>query len=108
MSPTYEMAAAGWGGVEWLESRGDSMMKDGFLSQAASGTDGNSTNQMLINQLKFAAAKSIRTSTIILATFNTIAAFATAMGILYDAYSRERRNNRSFKFTYVHAMLPDK
>jgi len=59
----------------------------------------NSTNQqMIINQFRFAAAKSIRTSTIILATFNAIAAFATAMGILYDNYSRAKRNNRNFKF----------
>ncbi len=60
------------------------------LTQAATGSNGNTTNQMIINQFKFAAAKSVRTSTIILATFNAVAAFATAMGILYDAYSGKR------------------
>ncbi|OIW29899.1 hypothetical protein CONLIGDRAFT_575252 [Coniochaeta ligniaria NRRL 30616] len=54
---------------------------------------------MLLNQFKIAAARSIRMSTIILCTFNTIAAFATAMGILYESYSRAKRNNRQFKFS---------
>ncbi|KAK9799277.1 hypothetical protein AB5N19_04633 [Seiridium cardinale] len=52
----------------------------------------NSTYQV-INQLKFLAARSIRQSAIILAVFNTIAAFATAMGILYDCYQRAKRNS---------------
>ena len=102
MSSEFEMAAR-LGGFEWLESRGDSMAskpKD-FLTQAATGSNGNMTNQMIFNQFKFAAAKSVRTSTIILASFNAVAAFATALGILYDAYSREKRNNRSYRFTYV-------
>lgn len=101
MSSEFELLAARLGVVGWLESRGDSMASESneFLTQAATGSNASMSNQMLINQLKFAAAKSIRTSTIILATFNAVAAFATAIGILYDAYSRERRNNRSFKFT---------
>lgn len=61
----------------------------------------NGTNNMLLNQFKLAAARSIRMSTIILCTFNTIAAFATAMGILYESYSRAKRNNRQFKFRYA-------
>lgn len=65
-----------------------------FFKAATNST----TQQMIINQFRFAAAKSVRTSTIILATFNAIAAFATAMGILYDNYSRTRRNNRDFTF----------
>lgn len=78
-------------------SRGDDM--NGFQNGTGSGGfQTNGTDNMLINQFKIAAARSIRTSTIILATFNTIAAFATAMGILYDSYSRARRNNRRFKF----------
>ncbi|KAF3025844.1 hypothetical protein E8E14_014742 [Neopestalotiopsis sp. 37M] len=59
------------------------------LLQASSS---NSTYQV-INQLKFLAAKSIRNSAIILAVFNTIAAFATAIGILYDCYGRAKRNS---------------
>jgi hypothetical protein len=53
---------------------------------------------MFLNGLKFSAARSIRTSTIVLASFNIIAAFATALGILCDSYFRKRRNDESFKF----------
>lgn len=58
----------------------------------------NATQQQLqfISELRFAAAKSIRTSTIILAAFNAVAAFATACGILYDAYSTRKRNNKRY------------
>ncbi|KAI5865439.1 hypothetical protein GGS23DRAFT_426865 [Durotheca rogersii] len=45
----------------------------------------------VINQFKFLAARSIRTSTIILSAFNTVAAFAVAAGIYYDCYTRARR-----------------
>jgi hypothetical protein len=61
------------------------------------GAQTNGTNNMLLNQLKIAAARSIRMSTIILCTFNTIAAFATAMGILFEIYGRAQRNNRQHK-----------
>ncbi|KAI2473869.1 hypothetical protein F4781DRAFT_6493 [Annulohypoxylon bovei var. microspora] len=47
----------------------------------------------VINEFKFLAAKSIRTSTIILAAFNTISAFATAAGIYYDCYVATKRLN---------------
>jgi hypothetical protein len=93
MSPYYGVDHEGGG---WLISRGD--MSDFQNGTGGGGFQTNGTNNMLINQFKIAAARSIRTSTIILATFNTIAAFATAMGILYDSYSRARRNNRRFKF----------
>ncbi|KAI0011152.1 hypothetical protein F4779DRAFT_626676 [Xylariaceae sp. FL0662B] len=59
------------------------------LSQAA--YSGNSTFGV-INEFKFLAARSIRTSTIILASFNTISAFATAAGILYDSYTTAKRS----------------
>ncbi|KAK3685498.1 hypothetical protein B0T22DRAFT_220115 [Podospora appendiculata] len=99
MSPLQHL----YGGVAWLESRADTGWttqgdddgsRTGFFQTANNST----TQQMFINEFRFAAAKSIRTSTIILATFNTIAAFATAVGILFDAYYRERRNNKKFKF----------
>lgn len=51
---------------------------------------------MQVNNFQFAAARSIRTSTIILAAFNAIAAFATAMGILIESYFRKKRNVRNF------------
>ncbi|RYP51369.1 hypothetical protein DL768_003297 [Monosporascus sp. mg162] len=52
---------------------------------------GNSTF-MAINEFKFLAAKSIRTSTIILSAFNTISAFATAAGIMFDCYLKAKRS----------------
>lgn len=58
-----------------------------YLHSASS----NSTQQA-INKFQFLASKSIRTSTIVLAIFNTISAFATAMGIFYDCYKRAERN----------------
>lgn len=45
----------------------------------------------------FEDSKSIRTSTIILASFNILAAFATAARILYDCYWASKRSSRSFK-----------
>jgi len=83
-------------GASWVVPRADTTDMSG--GGGGNGFNTNGTNNMLLNQFKLAAARSIRTSTIILCTFNTIAAFATAMGILYDSYSRAKRNNRQFKF----------
>ncbi|KAI8964000.1 hypothetical protein F5Y11DRAFT_355911 [Daldinia sp. FL1419] len=47
----------------------------------------------VINQFKVMAASSIRQSTIILAAFNTVSAFATAAGIYYDCYTTAKRSN---------------
>ncbi|KAI5921383.1 hypothetical protein F4810DRAFT_702389 [Camillea tinctor] len=52
---------------------------------------GNSTFGV-INEFKFLAARSIRTSTIILAAFNTVSAFATAAGIYFDSYMAAKRS----------------
>ena len=60
------------------------------------GPGGNSTFN-LISNLVFAESKSVRTSTIILATFNILAAFATACSILYDCYWASKRCNPKFK-----------
>jgi hypothetical protein len=60
---------------------------------------GNSS-AALQEELRFAPVKSIRTSTIILSVFNVIAAFATAVGILWEGYAREKRNNEKFRFRY--------
>ncbi|KAL2067647.1 hypothetical protein VTL71DRAFT_15743 [Oculimacula yallundae] len=60
------------------------------------GPGGNSTFN-LISNLVFAESKSVRTSTIILATFNVLAAFATACSILYDCYWASKRCNPKFK-----------
>ncbi|XXG99947.1 hypothetical protein Hte_006288 [Hypoxylon texense] len=76
-------------GDSWQRNTSLSDYSGGF-SQAASIS--NSTFGV-INQFKFLAAKSIRTSTIILAAFNIVSAFATAAGIYYDCYSTAKRSN---------------
>ncbi|KAI0194612.1 hypothetical protein F4808DRAFT_335255 [Astrocystis sublimbata] len=62
---------------------------NGDISQAA--YNGSSTFGV-INDLKFQAAKSSRQSTIILASFNVVSAAATAAGIFYNNYLREKRS----------------
>ena len=60
----------------------------------------NSTDDatnMLIDDLVFAQSKSVRTSTIIQASFNVLAAFFTALSILYDCYWASKRCNPKFK-----------
>lgn len=103
MSPFFASGV----GAGWLESRGN---MNGFGNGQGfnrANISGNGLFQTATNQTRgfgwqnrssFNAAKSIRTSTIILAVFNTIAAFATALGILIDSYYRKKRNDRSFRF----------
>ncbi|KAI1761312.1 hypothetical protein GGR53DRAFT_36581 [Hypoxylon sp. FL1150] len=76
-------------GESWQRNTSLSDYSHGF-SQAASSS--NSTFGV-INQFKFLAAKSIRTSTIVLVAFNTVSAFATAAGIYYDCYAAAKRSN---------------
>jgi hypothetical protein len=100
MSPYAGIA----GGAGWLESRDDDTdwMAQGGFNRSRTGfqaaTNRTGTRQMFINELRFSAARSIRTSVIILASFNIIAAFATALGILCDSYFRKKRNDKKFKF----------
>ncbi|KAG9233045.1 hypothetical protein BJ875DRAFT_59285 [Amylocarpus encephaloides] len=63
------------------------------------GTGRNNATSLLIKKLVFAQSKSVRTSTIILAVFNVLAALATATSILYDSYMATRRCNPKFKAT---------
>jgi len=103
MSPFFTAGA----GAGWLESRGDTPSfgqgRNNFngsgngLFQANTNQSFNQFNQQS-NRFAFAAAKSIRTSTIILAIFNIIAAFATAVGIIFDSYYRKKRNDKKFRF----------
>ncbi|TQS37038.1 hypothetical protein Golomagni_02501 [Golovinomyces magnicellulatus] len=53
----------------------------------------------LISSLVLAESKYIRTSTIILASFNTLAAFITAASILYDGYRAAKRCNPNPKIS---------
>lgn len=61
------------------------------------GTARNNATSQLIKKLVFAESKSIRTSTIILAVFNVLAALAIAASILYDSYVGGKRCNPKFK-----------
>ncbi|KAK3501605.1 hypothetical protein B0T13DRAFT_396628 [Neurospora crassa] len=91
------------GGGGWLESRVDTRWTpESDSSRAGYSMLQSATNpadSQTFTQFRFAAAKSIRTSTVILASFNTIAAFATAVGILVDTYHREKRENKRFRFS---------
>lgn len=60
-------------------------------------TDPNATaaaTAAFTNALKFAQSKSVRTSTIILASFNSLAAFTTAAGIIYGCWQYKKRMQR--------------
>jgi hypothetical protein len=71
------------------------------MAQTKKSAKSNATG-LLIQELVFAESKSVRTSTIILAVFNILAAFATACSILYDCYSASKRCNPKFKASYVY------
>ena len=62
--------------------------------------------QRLISSLVFENSKSIRTSTIILASFNGLAAFATAFSILYDCYCTSKRygNTSNSKYGFLETL----
>ena len=92
----YTMSS--FGGFGATEPEGQSWSPANGTTGVYKAGSNSTTSAMFFNELRFAAAKSIRTSTIILATFNAIAAFATALGILYQCYSSKRRNSRNFSF----------
>jgi len=72
----------------------------GVVQAHRNGTSNNET-LALISSLVFAESKSVRTSTIILAAFNVLAASTTAASILYDCYWASKRCNPKFKASYV-------
>ncbi|KAI1138847.1 hypothetical protein F5Y05DRAFT_352520 [Hypoxylon sp. FL0543] len=80
-------------GEGWHKNTSSLGYPSGF-SQAASS---NNSTFGVINQFKFLAARSIRTSTIILAVFNTVSAFALAAGIFYDCYTTAKRSKQEGK-----------
>ncbi|KAJ6438586.1 Mediator of RNA polymerase II transcription subunit 19 [Purpureocillium lavendulum] len=95
------MAGDGWG-------RMAAGALEGLLARAGdAGTDpGNATGgwefsdntpSSVINELRFAASKSVRTSFVILASFNALAGAALAFGIFWDCYSAAKRADPRFK-----------
>lgn len=96
MSPLHDIGAAAW-----LAARGQAVPGSGDSVFQLANSNSSAEARLLLEQLRFAPAKSIRTSTIILAAFNAIAAFSTAFGILYDCYVTKKRNNRNFRNRYA-------
>jgi hypothetical protein len=75
------------------------------FARGFNGTEGSRSHESLLASLTFQSRKSIRTSTVILATFNVLAALATAAGILYDCYWASKRSSRNFRASYVDAAI---
>ncbi|KFY94160.1 hypothetical protein V500_03394, partial [Pseudogymnoascus sp. VKM F-4518 (FW-2643)] len=94
--------------ISWLERRAsDAIATEMWQAQMRVGRD-QTEAQKLISSLVFANSKSIRTFTVILASFNGVAAFATAFSILYDCYCASKRygNGSSSKKFFLWAMHP--
>ncbi|KAJ4318547.1 hypothetical protein N0V84_006783 [Fusarium piperis] len=77
--------------VNWIATRADDSGMDsaGFQFQA------NSTSAW-DNKLKLAAAASVRTSIVVLASFNVLAAFATAASILWASWKTAKRTDAAW------------
>ena len=93
----------------WARDNGGGGFGGGMSNEFGGGSansdfafQGNGSSQSaLIHQFRFQTAKSIRTSTIILASFNVLAAFATAIGIIWDSYATKKRNDPKFRLRCV-------
>ncbi|RSL57895.1 hypothetical protein CEP54_008075 [Fusarium duplospermum] len=78
--------------VNWIAQRaedGSELDTAGFQFQA------NSTSAW-DNQLKLAAAASVRTSIVVLASFNVLAAFATAASIFWESWKTAKRTDAAW------------
>ncbi|KUI56765.1 hypothetical protein VP1G_04135 [Cytospora mali] len=85
-----------YGGI--LDSSSDLGRDGGPTTYHLATTSSNATTEAtraMTNALTFATSKSIRTSTIILASFNALAALATALGIIHGCYTYSKRAKRS-------------
>lgn len=92
--------------ISWLGKRaGDAIAVEIWQAQMGVGS-AQTESQKLISSLVFENSKSIRTSTIILASFNGVAAFATAFSILYDCYCTSKRYGNSSNSKYVLKFAP--
>lgn len=86
------------GGLTWagLEVRAANILIEGvsLVSRSAqeANTPANATANLL-DDLRFSAAKSIRTSIITLASFNVIAAAVTLACVIWDCYLAARRKD---------------
>ncbi|KAE9374059.1 hypothetical protein N431DRAFT_335785 [Stipitochalara longipes BDJ] len=68
-----------------------------FTQSQANRTISPQATKAIIDKLVFQDSESVRTSTIILAAFNILAALATAISILYDCYWSSKRCAPKYK-----------
>lgn len=93
---TKFMLARTLNGVAHAQSNGSKVGTDMGV-----GKNGTKAAQHFIAALVFAESKSVRTSTIILAAFDALAAIGIASCILYDFYWVSKRCSPKFKASYV-------
>lgn len=90
----YSWASPALGETGLLMSRQSDGAPD-MPNLQGSSYQANMTDQV-ISQLRFATSKSVRTSTIILASFNAAVAFATAVGVFWDGYVNLKKRDSTF------------
>lgn len=80
----------------------------GSTYQAATEANVTAVTAAITQALKFATSKSIRTSTIILASFNAFAACITAMGIIHGCrvYNKRMQRRASDSLVLQHVWKP--
>ncbi|OAQ77524.1 hypothetical protein VFPBJ_07996 [Purpureocillium lilacinum] len=95
------MAGDGWDRMLVRALHGVLIREAGLGPARGNATGGwefsGNTTSSVINELRFAASKSVRTSFIILASFNALVGAALAFGIFWDCYSAAKRADPRFK-----------
>lgn len=88
-----------------LASPGAAQTVNGTFYQAATQANITAATAAISQALRFATSKSIRTSTIILASFNAFAAFITAVGIIHGCrqYNKRMQRRASDWLVFQHA-----
>lgn len=92
--------------VNWITTRGEGAWTSGADAASSSqnsqglGWGANSTSAWY-DQLEFAAAGTVRSSIVVLACFNIVAAFATATGIIWESWSISKKRDATFNIRYV-------
>jgi hypothetical protein len=83
------MGGLSWAGLE-APAANTLMEGAGLVSRGAQEANGTAA---LLEDLRFSAAKSIRTSIITLASFNVLAAAVTLACVVWDCYLAARRKD---------------
>jgi hypothetical protein len=92
------MGEAMTGSEHWLLKRLDpDAIQQIYDWEEGTSASPNATTQ-LINGLLFDQSKLVRTSTLILAAFNILAAFLIASSILYDCYWASKKCSNGFRY----------